>query len=359
MIIAALLSLLANVAIVALVDRWEIPVTPYNPTAEERQIEFIIEDEEDITEDRYVETNQDVPSNPPDETDNFSNRDQQSANEAPPPELSEENTPFLDGEELDSPKLVDGTLAPPLPEILPSPESEEAVESPPPEIEELLAQEMAPILPTPPPPAPDFLEATAETDEGVASYQEPAESETEERPEEPEETKDVNATMNPLVDPEVVAQLAEMFNQRPERPDAADMEPRPRPRLNSPALPGPVRRTTAGVANLGRIGIDAEFNEFGDYLARMNEVVGTQWLILANQTRRGVAEVASRVIVEFVLNAEGRVEHLEIAFSSASQAGSLICKDAILSREPFGEWTDDMIAAMGQRQPVTFTFIYR
>ena len=43
--------------------------------------------------------------------------------------------------------------------------------------------------------------------------------------------------------------------------------------------------------------------------------------------------------------------------TGGSQAES-ICKSSITTRAPFGKWTDDMVAMLGDSQVVEFTFYY-
>jgi hypothetical protein len=115
----------------------------------------------------------------------------------------------------------------------------------------------------------------------------------------------------------------------------------------------------SGVPGLGMIAIEAKFSEFGDYLQRMYEAIGYQWLLLANQTRRGAAQISSRVVLEFIIYSEGGIENLRVVHSTAGQAATVICKDAIQSRSPFGRWTEEMVRTLGEEQTIRVTFIYQ
>jgi hypothetical protein len=40
-------------------------------------------------------------------------------------------------------------------------------------------------------------------------------------------------------------------------------------------------------------------------------------------------------------------------------AAERACMSAITDRAPYGEWTDDMKAVLGEQQEMTFTFYYQ
>ncbi len=313
----------------------------------EREVEYAIEEPPAPEESRYVETNPDVPTNIPDETENFASRDQQAAQEEPSP-LGPDGTPFLEGEEEDSPKIVDGEM-PSEPILFSAVTGLDTPARP-----DLIA---AMPLPTPPPSAPDFIEQAPVSDEGIGSYLEPGMNV--EPLDETSDNRVIEVTLNPFVtgeDPE--RQARDDATSQP-LPESGPQVPLPRPRVQVDVLPGPVMRSMGGVPGLGNLAIDAKFSEFGEYLDRMYEIIGTQWLLLASQVRRGSVHTASRVIVDFVLSSDGTIRTIEIAYSSAGQASTLICKDAIQSRAPFNAWTDDMIGSLGEEQPIRVTFIYR
>ena len=341
------ISLLVNFLVFQQLQHVDISFAEVSSRNWEREIEYAFEEPTEPEESRYVETNPDVPTNIPDETDNFASRDQQSAQEEPTP-LGPDNMPFLDGEEEDSPKIVDGEMpSDPIPFFavtgLNTPARPDLTAAMP--------------LPTPPPSAPDFIDQAPVSDEGIGSYLEPG---VNVKPvDESSDNRVIELTLNPFVtgeDPE--RQASDETTSQP-LPESGPQVPLPRPQVKMDVLPGPVMRSLGGVPGLGSIAIDAKFSEFGEYLDRMYEIIGTQWLLLASQVRRGSVHTASRVIVEFVLSSDGTIGTIEIAYSSAGQASTLICKDSIQSRSPFNDWTEDMIVSLGVEQPIRVTFIYR
>lgn len=352
-------------------------------------MEYVFQPPPEPAEQRFVETNPDVPENKPDETRNFAARDQQSAQETPAEELSPDNSPTTEGEEPDSQKIVQGDIMarsapPPVPPGQPlnaSPSTPQASSAAPPPSVQMPEKPMEMPLPAPPPSAPDFLDQEPEetlSDDGMGSYLDPGKAEEEvEDPKEREKT--INMTLNPMVtveeprpqqtpqrpQPQIQPNPAETQEQQqaqeqPESPVVVQGDqPRPRPRL-APRLPaGPLKQNPRGVTRVGAISIDANFSEFGDYLQRMFEAISYRWILLAGQTGRTTAEMDSRVVLRFDLQRDGHVESLNINFTSAGQTSTLICEDAVRSTAPYDPWTDEMIQTLGEQQTITITFIYR
>ena len=79
------ISLLVNFLVFQQLQHVDISFAEVSSRNWEREIEYAFEEPTEPEESRYVETNPDVPTNIPDETDNFASRDQQSAQEEPTP----------------------------------------------------------------------------------------------------------------------------------------------------------------------------------------------------------------------------------------------------------------------------------
>ena len=341
------LSLLVNFLAYQQLQHVDISFAEASSGNWEREVEYAIEEPPEPEESRYVETNPNVPTNIPDETDNFASRDQQAAQEEPSP-LGPDMTPFLEGEEENSPKIVDGEMpSEPIPYSVVT-----GMDTP--AQPDLMA---AMPLPTPPPSAPDFIDQAPVSDEGIGSYLEPGVNL--EPVDKSSDNRVIDITLNPFVTGEDPERQARDDTTSQSLPESGPQVPLPRPRVRMDVLPGPVMSTMGSVPGLGTLAIDAKFSEFGEYLDRMYEIVGTQWLLLASHVRRGSVQTSSRVIVDFVITSDGTLRTIEIAFSSAGQASTLICKDAIQSRAPFNDWTEEMIDSLGEEQPIRVTFIYR
>ncbi len=294
-------------------------------------IEIVTEPEEE--EQRYVETNPNAPDNEPDDTINFSARNQQATNEETPDELSPDNTPATEGEDLPSDKIISGDLNPPLPSFAPPQDQE---------MSEANIPTTVPSNPERVDPLPGFEDDVMVSDEGTGM----TEAEDSRKPTVAEEpVEGIEADTN---DTEALAFESVEQNQRP--------TPQPRPRLPR-APPGPVRTQSAGVSQTGAVAYDAKFNEFGDYMERMIEVVTQRWHAMA--ASRSYRENTSLVRLEFRLHQDGTVDELYTIDTTAKALGILLCRSAIEQGAPYGTWPQDMREVLGEAQTITFTFYYR
>ncbi|TVR51145.1 MAG: hypothetical protein EA425_07845 [Puniceicoccaceae bacterium] len=314
---------------------------PEGEMAPEEAREFAIlltDPEEEISPDdwRYVQTNPDVPENPPDRTTNIAARDQQAANPDPVEELSPDRTPATEGDDLPTESIVTGTLEEP--EWLQQARQQQ---------QEQPAQEPTPEqqTPTEATPLPGFEETFTELDDNVG-------------------TQVFDPFQNPRpVEERVEGERAEdqVIAERvppspPVREETARPVRQPQPRLPRVA-PTPVRTQPAGVSQTGVVGVDANFSEYGEYLERMVEAVSQRWHRLVNA--RQYSEVASRVVLEFEITRDGMIENLQTVDTTAHALGTLLTRSAIEQGQSYGAWTMEMAEVLGERQTIRFTFYYR
>lgn len=307
---------------------------------------------------QFVQSNTDSPDNPPDETPFFSNRDQQAAQPDKPEELSIDETPSLDGDAEDSLMIISGDgrevsvekVAVSLPtqgqrpqEFKPGRDNEDRAGDSDVELS--------------PPALPKSSRLDPADGEGIGRLMDPGEAET--APPVPTSEKLIPAVMTPDV---VEARHARrQRGQEAVAPVPAD--PKPRPRLtvtlrDSSPLPTVLAKRPAGVNTTGNIAYSAKFSEYGDYLARMFEVIGNKWQDLNSYTRASVDDTRAFVLVRFYINKQGEVEDLDIIETNASQIAQWRCIDAIKANAPYFPWTADMVRVLGERQPVVVKFHY-
>jgi hypothetical protein len=136
-------------------------------------------------------------------------------------------------------------------------------------------------------------------------------------------------------------------------------QPQPRPNLATKATPAPLRKTKTQVASIGLVAIDGRMSSFGIYRQQMIEAISMQWDLLARHAKFVERDYNTEVIIEIVINKLGRIDKASIIHSSASQPAALICEDAIRSREPYGLWSEEMIAMFGETQTIRIHFFYR
>jgi hypothetical protein len=63
--------------------------------------------------------------------------------------------------------------------------------------------------------------------------------------------------------------------------------------------------------------------------------------------------------VKFTLDSKGRVTEILDVENNSSEQGKASCVSAITLTAPYGDWTPDMIAVLGNSQNFTFQFYYQ
>ncbi|MEO0795113.1 MAG: hypothetical protein AAFX93_08130 [Verrucomicrobiota bacterium] len=358
---------------------------PPNPPLE---VEFIPPPE---VRPEFIEANPLVPEQKPEDADKIAAQDAVAAQEEPDP-LSDSDEPMVEGELLESQKIVTGDLTaqptPPSPPVLsepspPEPPSEsqeqaEPTETPP--DEQQLAEEAAEPVDNPTDVVADaeesqFLDAdVSDETPGVEAIKaiEVDEAPTEEEgflaaekvgeaPVVVEETTEQTAQPEKATSDRLEVVMEEVT--LPEQVQALpSSEPRPqaRPTLNFVrATSGPLKNNPRSTSRMGATQVDANFDKFGAYLQRMVEAVDLQWQLLARQSSTIMSEMGSRVIISYNINQKGEITRMEVLFSSASRSGTAMCLNAIESRAPFGVWTEEMVKTLGEEETIKFTFYYR
>jgi hypothetical protein len=281
---------------------------------------------------KFVETNPDAPENTPDRTENFSDRNQQVAQEKPTPD-GRSDRPAIDGKkDFQSSQIVSGQLSKPIEHI-------EAV--PPPEL-----APPEPILTTPKAeqnPLTGFEKKEGESKESFGSNIAKIPNITFPAAEHVEGAKDVpliqGATaMQPMIDPK---------------------RPRARPQVvkQQHARPAVLAENKLGTSNIGPVAYDAKWSSYGQYLQRLIETVQFEWeRVLLGKT---YPPPGSTVTVKFILDSEGRIARIVNVENHSNEQGAGACVSGITNRAPYGAWTDEMKAVLGEQQELTFTFYYQ
>ena len=283
---------------------------------------------------KFVETNPDAPENIPDKTNNFAAQNQQVAQEKPTPD-GKSDMPALEGKkDFQSTQIVSGQLSKPveLMEAVPPPvelpPSEKTIQTP--------KLEQNPLT--------GIEKKEGESKDGFASNLGKILDNTKAIPTRIEGVKNVPLTQDavatqPAIDPQ---------------------RPRPRPTVvkQQQVRPAIFAERLAGTANIGPTAVDARWSNYGAYLQRMIESVQIQWEKLLTESKVYPTS-GSTVTVKFVMDSEGKISRIVNLDSTASDAASRACVSAITDRAPYGVWTDDMKAMLGEQQEMTFTFYYQ
>lgn len=115
-----------------------------------------------------------------------------------------------------------------------------------------------------------------------------------------------------------------------------------------------------GTSNIGPADLNPRWKNHSDYLQGLMEIIQREWV-------RQVAEDHSQplsgsiITIRFLLNSRGEVVRLLGVHDSdgVPPAASVPCIRAINKRAPYGTWSDDMVAELGDQQEVTLSFHYQ
>lgn len=285
---------------------------------------------------QFVETNSAAPENVPDKTSNFSNRNQQSAQEVAAKEKDPENRPTVKGQDQikNDTAIVSGDMAPP--QQAPAPSSEPTKEETQQTVEQKARAEQVPLS--------GFEKTEGKSEDGIATNVSTSKSLTTHADQVAEGAP--NAT-----DPTGGTVATTQSNRA---------QPKERPRLSSVSL----NRSTilsnrpSGVTNIGVIGIDARWSEYGEYLNELLEIVQIKWYSILSESKvhppRG-----SHVVITFRINSKGETDIVKVEDADAGKQGVFSCQNAITYPQPYRKWTEQMIAVLGDSQQITLSFYYQ
>ncbi len=282
---------------------------------------------------KFVETNPNAPDNPPDKTNNFAAQNQQVAQEKPTPD-GKSDRPAIEGQkEIHSTQIVSGQLVKQEDSLPPAP----TVDTPPQEAaQQAPRQEQNPLS--------GFENKVGDTPDGygsgIAQHVDGAKA-IPEKIDGVKNAPDINGatSMQPQIDPR---------------------HPRPRPQVvRQPQVrPAIFEENKFGTQNIGNIGVDAKWSNYGAYLQKMIETVQIQWERILIESRSYPVS-GTTVKVVFRMDSEGSISQIVNVEGTAGNQFEKVCTSAITARAPYGAWTDDMKAVLGESQEMTFTFYYQ
>ncbi len=312
-------------------------------TPEERRFDIEIMPEE-IPPQTFVESNPDAPDNVPDETDHFSDRNQQLAQEEAAEELGD--MPSTEGEDdLESTAIVSGDGADPVPPTPPEPPTPEVVEP-----TETTEEQSLPALAQDPLSGTEAVQGDNEESYGTNVVK---------LPENPQ--AEVAEKVEGVTDPEQASPQGRSLYFRPD-----PNRPASRPTLAQSQLrPAVFANRVSGTDNIGVAAHNALKTTYGAYFEKIIGVIDQGWRfdIQAKIERRlGFPLDGSRVTVWWTLHKDGSatIDNVE---GNAGPLWDGVAVDAIAAparhADGFGEWSDDMVAVLGESTPIRMTFLYR
>lgn len=282
---------------------------------------------------KFVETNPDAPENTPDKTPNFSNRNQQSAQAEKPKEIDPENRPSVKGQDeiKNDSSIVSGDMSRPQDGAAVT-AAPNAVANVQPQAAQQARAEQVPLQGT--------EKVDGKSDEGVGSNVSRSASPSNRAEQFQEGAKNATSATGGMT---AGAQV--------DRPT-----PKPRPRLTQ-ARPNILQNRLAGTSNIGILGIDARWSEYGEYMQEFVEIVQNSWYAILDESRIA-PKSGTHVIVTFTLNSDGELSVLNTE-ETAGKQGAYACTNALTVRQPYRKWTDQMVAVLGTQQTMTFSFYYQ
>ncbi|MBW8782401.1 MAG: hypothetical protein JF599_11015 [Verrucomicrobia bacterium] len=283
---------------------------------------------------KFVEANPNAPDNVPDKTNNFAAQNQQVAQEKPTPN-HKSDTPALKGDkDPNVTALVTGQLAEPRPAAPPAPTTNTPPETP----EQAAARrEQRPL--------PGVEKIEGESPNGLGSNIAKLPASPTPTPERIEGSPDAKADQG--------ATTGLYYTVDAKHPQSR----KTLPANVVKARPSPLKNNEFGTDNIGAVAYDAKWSSYGEYLKKLIDTVQVQWERILDQSNV-YPPAGTKVTVTFVLNSAGDISQIVKVESSGGLAAQSSCVSSITARAPYGPWTDDMIAALGTSQELTFNFSY-
>jgi hypothetical protein len=137
---------------------------------------------------------------------------------------------------------------------------------------------------------------------------------------------------------------------------------RPRPKLSPDLLRGPVMKTTSNAPRVGMLAVECRLHPYGVYVQEMLRSIEDQWQQLAYNSLSFIQRdrLKNRISFRFILLADGSISNLKNLDSlDEFSLPAEICRQAIASRVPFGNWTPEMKDDFGESDTITIHFNYR
>ena len=135
-----------------------------------------------------------------------------------------------------------------------------------------------------------------------------------------------------------------------------------RPKLSLEVLNGPLLQKALGTPRIGKVAIECRLNPYGVYMQSMLKAIERQWgeLILNSYRYTQREQYMDKATFRFTLLRSGRIKNLnQVGHGRNELLSAELCRQAIASRAPFGEWTQKMIEEFGESDEVSITFNYR
>jgi hypothetical protein len=276
---------------------------------------------------KFVEANPDVPENPPDRNQQFSFRDQQAAQPLIKDKQILSKLPKIKGK-YDSVKIVNSTESEPLPEIRSPIQSEKKSQN----------TETKPSIKKNPKSKNELI--VKNDKEGIQLKK-----------------SDIHDNGRDALIASLKRKDVSIATDIPKIPTT---KPKKRPKLSKELINGPVMKSLSNAPRLGTVAIECRLHPYGIYIQKMLQSIEEQWNQLATGSTKYLQKdrLPDLVTWRFTLEADGSISNLHRIDNGKESLPTELCRQAIASRVPFGEWSDKMIEDFGKSDEITINFRY-
>ena len=278
---------------------------------------------------KYVESNPNVPENPPDEVKQFSFRDQQAAQPEIMKTTREQKVPKIESND-NSPKIINAKK-----KVIKEAQSSPPILSNSNHKKKLIQEPKTSIL---------SKTEIKKPKEEKGSY---SKKNLKDRF---EKGKIIVASIQ---NQSITSTVSRLPPQKPRQ--------KIRPSLSTDLIHGPLMRSTTSAPRVGEIAIECRLHPYGVYIQKMLQSIEEQW----NQLAKGSIQYLQRdrlpgkITLRFKIEASGNIANLSRVDNEGYSLAAELCRQAIASRVPFGKWTEKMIKDFGQSDEITLNFQYR
>ena len=104
--------------------------------------------------------------------------------------------------------------------------------------------------------------------------------------------------------------------------------------------------------------LDAKATPFGEYDRQLIEAIQNRWFDLLEE-KSFSRDRTGRVVLEFNLNADGRITDMKIVENTVDELLAYVCEKAVMDPAPYAPWPADMRRLLDSNQrDIRFTFYY-
>ena len=119
-------------------------------------------------------------------------------------------------------------------------------------------------------------------------------------------------------------------------------------------------KSSESAPRVGSLAIECKMHPYGVYVQEMLQSIEEQWHHLTEGSMRYLKkdQLPSKITYRFSLLKDGTIRDLRRIDEQNNELPAEICRQAIASRVPFGQWSEKMIRDFGKSDEFTISFSY-